>query len=234
MGHLLLAGTSLMLGALHALEPGHGKSVVASYILGYKGKFRQIILLGGSIALSHTFTIFVIALVLHGAGSLPVGDGVHYAMEAVSSCLVIGIGVWMLRQSLKRDNAARQCGCGHDHEHGSPHDHHRDETKSGRIAFLGFTTGIIPCPSALAALFSSVAVGKIASGFLIVMIFSTGIALTLMAVAVVARYAASYVDRIGVHGKHGLLISRVSASLVLLLGVLSLGRALITELHVIG
>jgi nickel/cobalt exporter len=236
MEHMLLAGTSLMLGALHALEPGHGKSIVASYILGNNGKFRQIFILGGSIALSHTFTIIVIAFLIQGAGSLLIGDEIHHTMEAVSSCLVIGIGVWMLLQSMKKVEHTGECGCGHDHdhEHDAQHTHHPEGSKSTRIAFLGITTGIIPCPSALAALLSSVAVGKITSGLLIVILFSAGIALTLMTIAFIARYATSYVERFGGTGNRGLLITRLSASFVILLGMASLGRVLVTDLHMIG
>lgn len=228
--------TALLLGALHALEPGHGKTIVASYMLAATGHIRRIFLLGISIALSHTFTIIVIALLIDGAGTLIADERIHSFLEGGSGLLIMAIGMQMLHSSLKAKKHAEDCSCGHDHEE-HHHAHHtgrgteKKETSSSSIAFLGFSAGIIPCPSALAALLSSLAVGKFSAGFMMVVLFSIGIALTLMAVAFGTRYAASAIARYQQNEgwMSGSGIARLSGAMVLLFGTIAFFRFLLHD-----
>lgn len=193
-------GLAFMLGALHALEPGHGKAAIAAYTVGHRGRLGHVLVLGLSTALAHTATIIVLALMLGVAA----GDGehVHHWFEYASAALLVGVGCWMLVRARRRSrssssndsttgdhagDAADDCGCGtHEATHAA-----RNDAPGYRLAgVMGLTGGIIPCPSALAALLSAAAVGHFAYGVWSVILFSTVIAVTLSLVALFAHYAA--------------------------------------------
>lgn len=102
---LLYAITAFILGMLHALEPGHGKSVVAAYILGTKADLKDAILLGTTITISHTAVIFLLGILsIYLLESLNV-DVVHDMMSVVGGLILIAVGIWIIRSYL------------HPHEH---------------------------------------------------------------------------------------------------------------------
>ena len=83
----LIAGlTAFFLGALHALEPGHGKSAIAAYAVGYRSSFRHILVLGLSTAVAHTATILVLSLIL-GAAVSAVADQKRAAVDRNRQCV---------------------------------------------------------------------------------------------------------------------------------------------------
>ena len=130
--HELTLGISFLLGAVHALEPGHGKTAMLVYLAGGKKTIWHPIVMGLSTALTHSVSLIAIASAVHLAHHLAAGD--HHHEEQVSSVLqwasamlVLAVGLWMLVQA-RRGKAVRCCGHHHadsqacDHDH-AKHDH---------------------------------------------------------------------------------------------------------------
>ncbi|MEU8789952.1 sulfite exporter TauE/SafE family protein [Streptomyces sp. NPDC048643] len=112
---LLLA---FVLGASHAVLPGHGKTIMASYLAGRRGTRRDAITVGATVTLTHTAGVLVLGLALPAATHLA-GETVLNMLGAASGLIVTGIGLWLLTSAL-RDKPPH----GHHHHHGAAHGHH--------------------------------------------------------------------------------------------------------------
>jgi nickel/cobalt transporter (NicO) family protein len=120
---LLFALSAFVLGALHALEPGHGKTVVAAYLVGSRGRVRDAFLLGGVVTFTHTFSIILLGVLTVVASAYFVPETVHEVMEVVAGLLVLAVGLWMVRERILLGRS----GHGHSHAHQSDHDHAHGE-----------------------------------------------------------------------------------------------------------
>ena len=114
MSFLLLALSSFGLGALHALEPGHGKTVVGAYLIGSKGRVSDAVLLGIVVTLTHSGSVILLVIASTVAAAYFVPETVQKVLEVVSGLLVLGVGVWML---IVRRAAAHDHGHAHHHGH---------------------------------------------------------------------------------------------------------------------
>jgi nickel/cobalt transporter (NicO) family protein len=130
---LLSLGTAVALGAGHALTPGHGKTLMAAYLVGSRGTSVHAVGLGLSVAVSHTLGIVVLALLIVGAQGLLPPDVVVRAAPVVAAISIAAIGGWMLVAEVRRRLAARRSAAlphhhghhehGHEHPHEHPHEH---------------------------------------------------------------------------------------------------------------
>jgi nickel/cobalt transporter (NicO) family protein len=114
----LLVGSSFGLGALHAVEPGHGKTVVAAYLIGSKGRISDAILLGLVVTATHSGSVIILGVLSAVAAAVFVPETVQKVLEIVSGLLVLGVGGWMLVARLRR---ARGDSSVHEHPHPHPH-----------------------------------------------------------------------------------------------------------------
>ena len=122
----LFVPTAILLGALHGLEPGHSKTMMAAFIIAIRGTVPQAVLLGLSAALSHTAVVWVVAL-----GGQYLGQGLNVEavepyLQLVSAAIVIGIAFWMFWRT-RRDLVLAQS----EHHHHSHDDHRHHHHKSG-------------------------------------------------------------------------------------------------------
>ncbi|PZR81355.1 MAG: nickel/cobalt efflux protein RcnA [Stutzerimonas stutzeri] len=119
----LFIPSAILLGALHGLEPGHSKTMMAAFIVAIRGSVSQAILLGLSAAFSHTLVVWVVALVgLHYANSFDVKTSEPY-FQLASAVIVIGVAAWMLWRT-RQDQRAEHDHHHHDHDHHHDHGHH--------------------------------------------------------------------------------------------------------------
>jgi nickel/cobalt exporter len=116
----LLAGSSFGLGALHALEPGHGKTVVGAYLIGSKGRVSDAVVLGIVVTLTHSGSVILLGVLSTIAAAMFVPATVQKVLEVVSGLLVLGVGGWMLAVRIRQ---ARGNWRGHDHRHEHPDGH---------------------------------------------------------------------------------------------------------------
>ena len=243
---LLSIATAFALGAGHALTPGHGKTLMAAYLVGTRGTPIHAVGLGLSVTVSHTLGILVIAALVVGAQGLLAPDVVVRAAPAIAAVTIAGLGGWMLSPRCG-SGAARQTAAAHEHAVEHEHEHHHEHgddhgpavhshggvahshvppdgsTLSWRGLFaLGLAGGLIPSTSALFILLGSIVAGRPAFGFLLVVIFGLGMAAVMSGVGLTIVLARGRLDRVpsssGV-GRAARQLPLVAAVVVLSFGV---------------
>jgi ABC-type nickel/cobalt efflux system permease component RcnA len=241
---LLSLATAAALGAAHALTPGHGKSLMAAYLVGTRGTPVHAIGLGLSVSASHTIGILVLAALIVGAQGVLNPDLVVRSAPLVAAAGILAIGAWMLISELRRRRAARNAaGRDHDHvqlheiaehhdEHGEPHSHGgvphthlpaKGSTVTWRGLFvLGLAGGLIPSTSALLILLGAIAGGRPAFGVVLVVAFGLGMAAVMTGVGLALILARGRLDGLGADS----LLGRIRAWLPLAAACLVLGIGL--------
>lgn len=111
------------IGGAHALEPGHGKTIVAAYVVGSRGTAKHAAILGGVVTFTHTVSVFLLGLAMLLLSKTIVPEHVIRILEAVSGLSIVGIGAWMLYQRV-RGLGARARGTASHHHHHHHHDNH--------------------------------------------------------------------------------------------------------------
>lgn len=137
---LMLGGIflALIFGAMHALSPGHGKTMVAAYLVGERGTWRHAALLGVVVTITHTLGVFLLGLGVWFASETVDPARLFPILSTASGLLIFGVGLWLLQQRLGRlSNRGHSHGHHHhdhdhdhgehDHEHHDDHEHHHDE-----------------------------------------------------------------------------------------------------------
>ena len=121
----LFIPTAILLGALHGLEPGHSKTMMAAFIIAVRGTVKQAVLLGLCATLSHTLIVWVIAL-----GGLYLWRGlapetIEPYLQVASAVIIIGMGAWMLWRTRREQSLSAL----HDHDHSHGDHGHEDATR---------------------------------------------------------------------------------------------------------
>jgi nickel/cobalt exporter len=178
---------AVVLGALHALEPGHAKSLMAAYIVSIRGTAAQAAMLGLSAAAGHTIVVWALAIL-----GLLLGNAVIVEQAEPWLMLLSGILVLLLAARMSWGMRPHRHGHGHDHAHDHPHDHDHaaPSARNSDIVWFGFTGGLLPCPSAIAVLLVCLQLRQFTLGVLMVAAFSIGLAATLVGIGVAAAWGA--------------------------------------------
>jgi nickel/cobalt exporter len=111
-------GIAFALGAAHALTPGHGKTIVAAYLVGSRGTLKHAAFLGAMVTFTHTVSVFLLGMATLFLFQYVVPENITRVLGAVSGLSIVAIGAWMLYKRLR--------GTGHTHSHDHTHDHHHD------------------------------------------------------------------------------------------------------------
>jgi nickel/cobalt transporter (NicO) family protein len=187
---LLAAG----LGAVHALSPGHGKTLVAAYLIGSRGTLRQAAGLGATVAITHTLGIFALAVLTLAAGELFVPERVIGWLTVASGGLVASLGLVLVWRALRP--APHTHGHAHEHPHPHPHLHPHAERVAPRVSVrglvaLGLAGGMVPSASALIVLLAAVSTGRLVFGMGLIVSFGVGMAAVLAGLAAATTLARS-------------------------------------------
>lgn len=215
--HDISLGLSFFLGALHALEPGHGKTAMLAYLMGEKRSLWHPILLGVSTAAAHSASLCAIAFAVHLSHHALSGDHSHQehvsgVLQWVSAAIVVGVGGLVLWQA-QAGRVNTCCGGHHGMESHRCTSHSAPSSASptghlpilvsptlatprprrtlaclGTTAMLGLAAGLLPCPSALAAFFTGLSSGSPANAYWIVGLFAGGIAASLSVVGILLQW----------------------------------------------
>src|SRR5580693_4283216 len=202
------------LGALHALEPGHGKTIVAAYLVGSRGTARHAVLLGIVVTAAHTSGVFLLAAVTLYASSYIVPEQLYPWLGAISGLSVAGLGIFIFLRHWTGETGE------HSHAPGEQHSHwflsmfkqatatelsNRVAIHTGskpvervlslrELSLLGITGGIVPCPAALVVLLSAFSLHRIGFGLFLITAFSFGLAAVLVIVGLTMVYAKRVVS----------------------------------------
>ena len=191
-------------GALHALSPGHGKTMVAAYLIGTRGRPRDALVLGVTVTATHTIGVFALGLATLALSHYVLPEDLYPWLRLVSGLMVLVVGLAVLRARARR------------HAHARGHHHHHEEPGRRGILAMGASAGLIPCPSALVVLLGAIAQHQLGYGLLLIVAFSAGLAATLTAVGVLVVKAA----RLPAPGRLAAVLPTVSALVIVGVGAL--------------
>lgn len=234
----LFIPSAVLLGALHGMEPGHSKTMMAAFIVAVRGTVVQAVLLGLAATISHTAIVWAVAML-----GLWLGSGLDIAtvepwLQVASGIMIFGIATWMLGRTLRDQRLSKlrvRVVEPHAHPHPHPHSHdahghshphpHSDEhgkdssengyedaherahaaeigkrfatqdVSTGQIVAFGLTGGLIPCPASVTVLLLCLQLKKFALGATLVLSFSVGLALTMVASGVLAALSVRHASR---------------------------------------
>ena len=255
---LIAIAGSFVWGAMHAVSPGHGKTIVGAYLVGSRATPQHAVFLGLTTTITHTLGVFALGLVALFASKWIVPEQIYPWLSFISGLLVVIIGLNLLSNRLpkikllsKKSSAHSHDQHGHDHHphHDHDHDHSHDHTHDHdhghahhgghthhdhshlppgangepvtwrSLLALGISGGIVPCPSALVVLLSSVALNRTGFGLLLVLAFSLGLAATLTGIGLLLVGGKRIFDRFPTQGKLLRGLPAVSALLITLFGL---------------
>ncbi len=232
----LFIPSAILLGALHGLEPGHSKTIMAAFIVAIRGTVMQAVLLGLSATFSHTTVVWAVAMAGLYFGRNWNTEATEPYFQVASAVLIIGVALWMLWRTWRNQQLAE----GHDHDQEHQHDetkiidtvepdHHHHaiknyegldvsapgyqdphelahsndirrrfanrEVTTGQIIMFGLTGGLIPCPASITVLLLCLQLKKIALGATLVLCFSIGLAMTMVASGALAALSVKHVSK---------------------------------------
>ncbi len=178
MNTLLAYGSTLLLGALHALEPGHGKSFIAAYLVGEKLTLRHIVTLTLSLLVSHFMLLIIIALLMRFVFSSEITQQASEILSWAGPILILGFGIYLL---LAHRHSHEEHGLFHSHSHTHESTHKKNDSL-GKSVIVGAIGGLLPCPTVIAPILLSGAVNNFHNAifYIAVYILGMGIALSIM------------------------------------------------------
>ena len=242
----LFIPSAILLGALHGLEPGHSKTMMAAFIVAIHGTIGQAIMLGLAATVSHTAIVWVIALAGLHFGSQWSAETTEPYFQLASGIIMVCIALWILWRTRQQSMATHDH---HDHNHNQhryvfmpahSHDHtheHQDahervhakdiekrfanqKVTNQQIILFGLTGGLIPCPAAITVLLLCLQLKKITLGITLVLCFSIGLALTMVISGVLAALSVRHAQKHWAgFGDIARKAPYVSGSLILMIGL---------------
>jgi ABC-type nickel/cobalt efflux system permease component RcnA len=230
-GIILVAfAVAVGLGAFHALEPGHGKTLVAAYLVGSRGTMKDALLLGSIVTATHTAGVYLLGGVTLYASRYIVPDRLYPWLGVISGVVIAALGLALLvRRYLGKDAPVIHHHHGpahhHHHHHRHDHEHHHDGERNQNVSpkqllALGVSGGIVPCPAALVVLLSAVSMQRIGFGLLLIVAFSIGLAAVLITIGLLMVSARQFMTRFQTDSRvvtHWLPLT--SSAFILLIGV---------------
>jgi nickel/cobalt transporter (NicO) family protein len=231
------------LGGMHAMSPGHGKTVVGAYLVGSRGTVKHAAFLGATVTITHTIGVIALGLVALFASHYVVPEKLYPILGFVSGALVVAIGLSLFTKRLRLSLGV----AAHDHDH-RLHDHHNHD-HNGRnhgagdhthlppggdgsaitwrsLLALGVSGGIMPCPSALVVMLAAISMNRVGYGLVLIVAFSLGLAGALTAVGLAFVYGGKLLSRVPSSGKFMRALPVVSAFVIAVLGAAICYRSL--------
>lgn len=252
---LIAIAGAFVWGAMHAMSPGHGKTIVGAYLAGSRATAQHAMFLGLTTTIAHTTGVFALGLVALFASQYIVPEQLYPWLSFLSGLMVVAIGLNLFISRMRSTQffrkftlARQQAGNGHNHHdhnhqqhqhHHHAHDHHHDDehehSHGGHshlppgadgspvtwrsLLVLGISGGLVPCPSALVVLLSSIALGRTGFGLLLVLAFSLGLAAVLTGLGLLLVGGKRLFDRLPTQIRMISVLPALSALLVVLFGL---------------
>jgi nickel/cobalt exporter len=208
----LLLPIAIVLGALHALEPGHAKSMMAAFIIAIHGTVAQAVLLALSATVGHTIIVWALAILAWQMQDTTLLEKAEPWLLLVGGLLIVTLALRILSRLGPFAGHPHAHAHGHDHHHAPEHSHAHDDmdedahaaahaaelkrrlakgpATDADVIWFGFSGGLMPCPAAFAVLLACFHQKAYALGVVLVAAFSIGLALTLVTIGVLAAWGA--------------------------------------------
>jgi len=205
------------LGAAHALAPGHGKTVMAAYLVGLRGTPRQAAAIGATVTVTHTAGVLVLGAVLSSSRAVA-SERLYPWLGLASGLLLAAVGLGLLLRARPAHHHH------HDHPHPHDHDHGRPLGLRGLVA-LGLAGGLVPSPSAVVVLLGGIALGRAWFGVALVLAYGVGMATTLTGIGLLLARLRARMDRRlqlpagSLLARAGRLLPAVTASVIVVVGL---------------
>ena len=192
-----MIGTGMLFGAIHALTPGHGKTILASYVAGARSSFARAFSVSTLLAATHVLTAVLIAFFASQLVERSfVGGGRAPALELISRLTLIGIGAWLFVRAIRS----------------------RPGRKRAEGFWVALTAGLVPCPLTLFVVVAALSQGEPGAGLMFAASMLVGIAFTLCAVAGLAVFGQRLFLDVAL--RNGATLSVVSRALDATAGIL--------------
>jgi nickel/cobalt exporter len=205
-----LLPVALILGALHALEPGHSKSMMTAFIVAIHGTAAKAVLLALSVTLGHTIVVWVLAILAWQFKDTAILDKAEPWLLLIGGLLIVTLALRILSR-LDFGSSVHGHPCDHhhhEHDHSHAHDNFDEDAHAAAhaaelekqlakkhitntdVVWFGFSGGLTPCPAAFAVLLACLHQRAYALGVVMVAAFSIGLALMLVAIGLIAAWGA--------------------------------------------
>ena len=236
---LVLLGFALAVafGAWHALLPGHGKTLMAAYMVGSETKVRQAVAVGSAVAVMHTASVLALGVLVVSLEQTFRPETLYPWLGLLSGVVAIGLGAYLLIGRLSAWSDARQVQA-HDRSHIAGHGHghlydHADDPSHGHshtlpagvsltsrrgLLALALAGGILPSPSAVIVMLGAINAHRVGYGLGLILAFSVGLALALIVVSLGALRARAAIAR-QLSSFWGRLVPVLSASAIVAVGL---------------
>jgi ABC-type nickel/cobalt efflux system permease component RcnA len=207
---LMALAVAAGLGGVHALEPGHGKTLVAAYLIGSQGTMKHAFFLGLIVTATHTAGVYLLGAVTLYAAQYVMPEQLYPWLGVLSGVLITGLGLVLFARRFFGDadlishHYREPAHVAHEHHHGDElhhhphaHPHHgiKRDVSLRELMALGISGGIVPCPAALVVLLSAVSMQRISLGLLLIVGFSVGLAGVLIVTGLMMVYARRFMVR---------------------------------------
>src|SRR5215813_4354853 len=220
---------AFVLGGMHAMSPGHGKTVVGAYLVGSRGTAKHAAFLGATVTITHTIGVFALGFVTLFASRYVIPEKIYPILSFVSGALVVAIGLSLFTKRLRVSLGV----AAHDHDH--LHDHEGHDHGAGahthlppgadgsevtwrNLLALGVSGGIMPCPSALVVMLAAISMNRVGYGLVLIVAFSMGLAGALTAAGLAFVYGGKLLSKIPSSGIFMRALPAASAFFILVLG----------------
>lgn len=224
--------TAFILGAFHALSPGHGKAMVAAYLVGTRGRVVDAVRLGVVVTVTHVISVLVLGAIALVLSKYTLSQNVYPWLGFASGMIIFLTGYFLLARTAFAVNNHHHH---HDHHHGHPEVGHQSTHSLKEIISLGIAGGLVPCPSAIVILLFAIAVNRIATGLCLILSFSLGLAAVLIIIGILTVTASKRIERLGSGVGWIKRLPIFTAGIIMILGIAiglnSLLRAGILTLH---
>jgi nickel/cobalt transporter (NicO) family protein len=229
------------LGALHALEPGHGKTLLAVSLVGARATPKQALLLAAGLTIAHTAGVLLLGLALLSAAQWIVPEAVYPWITVVSGVAVVWLGANALARFVRS-----QRGSSHEHMHSHAHDH-GDESSHDHsygehghshvvpgnaplsfrnVMFIAMSGNIAPCPAALVVMLTALTLHQLGYGLVIIVAFGIGLAAVLTGLGLAVVRGAALIARSPKFDRALVFGPFISAAVISLIGAVMFGQGI--------
>jgi nickel/cobalt exporter len=220
------------LGALHGLEPGHGKALLAFTLVGARATFKQALVLAAALTFAHTIAVVLLGLLLCFATGFAT-ERLFTWITLISGVAVAFIGARAL-SSATSHVLAHHHGHAHRHDRGDGHGHSHAIAGSEPLHFrsavvAAMSGGIAPCPAAIVVLLTALHLHRVGYGLALIVIFSLGLAAVLSGLGLVVVHGAAWLGRQQLFTRVARIAPFVTAGVISIVGAVMLAQGLTGE-----